>query len=202
MKEKRSSIVKIVVWAIVVVLVIVAAILFFIKRNPKIPEATFPTAEFKNASCSYQIPSDWEQYGEAVNDFQSVFVLKGSDMTKSVSNITVNISLVEGKKSTIKAMKKQFGKSFEDAVLGVYPKANNFVLGDYRAPVGEVFTASYTITTETGSEVSCTQYYPLKDFYSIVITAMDAHDGNGDKINEYAKNIVNTLKITKKEKTK
>lgn len=186
-------------WLIIGMAVLVLAVgivLFAVCHKNPIPKPPFETQEFDNELCSFEIPADWEPYGEASNTGQLLFVPSGADTSKSVSNVSVNLSASAGKKASLEEMYEEFRLSFEDTVTEVYPQASDFYYSDYEAPNHTVFQTHYTVRTESTTAV-CTQYYPLLKNAVLVVTATDVGDEAGDEVEAIAQHIVNTFQEKK-----
>ena len=165
------------------------------KDEVVVEKPAFETQLIEDTGFTYEIPVGWAKVeGVTTNAGQTIYAPSSADLTKGTSSVNIVISKVNSKAVSLEDFKTQATTELKKAILSkVSATATDFNFGDFKAPIADVFTMDYT-TKISGITMKNTQYYPLIDNYTVVVTGTDIGDNYAEKTQDVAKHIVNTIK--------
>ena len=124
-----------------------------------------------------------------------IYIPGDADSSAGVSN--VNLVMVETGAEAVafEDLKAALEQDLAPQLLANgFSAVENISVREMEAPIGKVCAISYDAEL-TGVTFSQTQFYPLIDNYSFVVTATDIGDGVTPNVAEVAEYIVMTLEL-------
>ena len=168
-------------------------------REPvEVEKPDFDTQKVTYKDFTLELPASWEKTGAA--DGSDLLVYKPSDAKDGGSTFNLSIEATDLQKYTLVKFRDAMTKSLPQQVAELFPDAgiSEFTYSDFRAPCGEVFVAEYTVTQPDGTVIAYTQFYPLINYYFVLITAENKGEGAAPEVSEVARYAANTLALQEK----
>ena len=124
-----------------------------------------------------------------------IYVPEDADVSNGSSNVNILVQNINGQKAaSMKDMKNALETQLVDQLLANgFEKVENLKVEELQAPIGDVCVVSYDIYL-SGIKFMQTQYYPLIDDYTVVITATNIGDSVEPSPEEVAEYMAMTLK--------
>lgn len=165
------------------------------KTEVSVPEPEWSTVQDSAGGFSYQIPEGWVITEDVTGQGSVIYIPGDADSSAGVSN--VNLVMVETGAEAVafEDLKAALEQDLAPQLLANgFSAVENISVREMEAPIGKVCAISYDAEL-TGVTFSQTQFYPLIDNYSFVVTATDIGDGVTPNVAEVAEYIVMTLEL-------
>ena len=159
--------------------------------SSNIEKPNFETQKIKEDIFQCEIPSTWEKIDISQIQGQVVFTAKDSDLSKSISNISLIANKTDSNAPSISEAQEQIKKQLE---ANFKDNLSDITLDEMDAPCGKVCDIKYKLNIDDNN-MNLSLYYPLVDKYLITITSTDVNDDISPSSDEVAKHIINTLKL-------
>lgn len=153
------------------------------------------TVSDSTSGFSYEVPADWVITEDVTGQGSIIYVPEDADVSNGSSNVNILVQNINGQKAaSMKDMKNALETQLVDQLLANgFEKVENLKVEDLKAPIGDVCVVSYDIYL-SGIKFMQTQYYPLIDDYTVVITATNIGDSVEPSPEEVAEYMAMTLK--------
>ena len=159
--------------------------------STNIEKPNFETQKIKEDIFQCEIPSTWEKIDISQIQGQVVFTAKDSDLSKSISNISLIANKTDSNAPSISEAQEQIKNQLE---ANFKDNLSDITFDEMDAPCGKVCVIKYKLKIDDNN-LNLTLYYPLIDKYLITITSTDVDDDISPSPDEVAKHIINTLKL-------
>ncbi len=153
------------------------------------------TVSDSTSGFSYEVPADWVITEDVTGQGSIIYVPEDADVSNGSSNVNILVQNINGQKAaSMKDMKNALETQLVDQLLANgFEKVENLKVEELQAPIGDVCVVSYDIYL-SGIKFMQTQYYPLIDDYTVVITATNIGDSVEPSPEEVAEYMAMTLK--------
>ena len=153
------------------------------------------TVSDSTSGFSYEVPADWVITEDVTGQGSIIYVPEDADVSNGSSNVNILVQNINGQKAaSMKDMKNALETQLVDQLLANgFEKVENLKVEELQAPIGDVCVVSYDIYL-SGIKLMQTQYYPLIDDYTVVITATNIGDSVEPSPEEVAEYMAMTLK--------
>ena len=153
------------------------------------------TVSDSTSGFSYEVPADWVITEDVTGQGSIIYVPEDADVSNGSSNVNILVQNINGQKAaSMKDMKNALETQLVDQLLANgFEKVENLKVEELKAPIGDVCVVSYDIYL-SGIKFMQTQYYPLIDDYTVVITATNIGDSVEPSPEEVAEYMAMTLK--------
>ena len=153
------------------------------------------TVSDSTSGFSYEVPEDWTITEDVTGQGSIIYVPEDADVSNGSSNVNILVQNINGQKAaSMKDMKNALETQLVDQLLANgFEKVENLKVEELKAPIGDLCVVSYDIYL-SGIKFMQTQYYPLIDDYTVVITATNIGDSVEPSPEEVAEYMAMTLK--------
>lgn len=153
------------------------------------------TVSDSTSGFSYEVPADWVITEDVTGQGSIIYVPEDADVSNGSSNVNILVQNINGQKAaSMKDMKNALETQLVDQLLANgFEKVENLKVEELKAPIGDLCVVSYDIYL-SGIKFMQTQYYPLIDDYTVVITATNIGDSVEPSPEEVAEYMAMTLK--------
>lgn len=153
------------------------------------------TVSDSTSGFSYEVPADWVITEDVTGQGSIIYVPEDADVSNGSSNVNILVQNINGQKAaSMKDMKNALETQLVDQLLANgFEKVENLKVEELQAPIGDLCVVSYDIYL-SGIKFMQTQYYPLIDDYTVVITATNIGDSVEPSPEEVAEYMAMTLK--------
>lgn len=160
-----------------------------------VEKPSWETQSAAAAPFSFELPKDWSKIEDPTGNQLHIYVPAGYDPETGASNINIAIQQTGEKAVGLAAMKVAFPKELEAQLKQAFPDVGNFSYSDMKTPNFDFLIAQYDYTV-AGIHVEQTQYYPVVDNYTVVITATKMAVDSTPPVLDVAKHMAGTLQKT------